>query len=97
MSGLWDTDEAARRMGLRRKTAIRRLHALHDAHGGLLYRAEGGPNTKLHVDAERLMQLDPGTKRRAADQGGRIEDLERRVVTLEEFRRKALNWFQGTK
>lgn len=82
-------------MGLPERTARRRLHELHDEHGGLLLRSEGnGGRTKLYVDAERLLELDETTRRRASDGDGRVAQLERRVAELEDFRRKALTWFQ---
>lgn len=91
MIGLWDTREAAHRMGLEYRTALRRLHELHEQHGRLLFRADGGPNTKLRVDADRLVEIDPTVARRVGDAGA---ELEARVAALEDFQRRALRWFR---
>ena len=93
MSGLalWSIREAAALMGMRRRAATRWLKARHAQYGGLLFRAEGGRNTKLWVDHNALTRLLPAIARHGepGEILTRLATLEEEVRSLAEYRRKA--------
>jgi len=101
-ASLLTLDEAAARMRLKPKKARDELAELHERHGRLLFRAEPprarkdgkAPNTKVWVDAERLLELRPDIARRAADVPDRVEELERQVARMQRFQAKAAAWFR---
>lgn len=76
------------------KAARAELHELQAKHGGLLFRAAGGRNTKLWIEPTKLLELRPALAQREhlGDVLTRLDAVEQQLADLVEFRRKANAW-----